>query len=556
MLVKYARSEATQLELLEPGDRVKTAGAMPAVQRVLDGLKPDKAYTYALVNAMGYSEFYGSNSNADWYGYCPELDFNGLLHAWPDIGHDLETDRMKGRGWPYGYPCFYGASVYAHHKNTSPTELGFGDVQYVFANPQMKRVELLLRIFNEEARKKGHLNIVERIVAGERCDVSMGAKIPFDGCSVCLDWDRVREARKTFDPKRHVHWGIAVLEQHRLRPIRGLAVTSKDYCSHLRTQRNAVLGDGRKVFMYNIFPRFFDISCVFIGADRTARVMWHMADAFRDDAPIPRSEPMSLATGLIDTLLAKTASHKAAELDKEITGTVEAVLNDSETAPEFRFDLLGREPRSLLSSAAALGILLSPPEFSRLLGGDGSGFSTATSKIDDAMAVDRRLVDAEVLQALRSLVPERSGFKPFVGPRIQHLSLQLSLPVTASEDSTDKIASLYNGYRLSVLESAEKLATAARTLLIEEPTPSKTAESPLAPLLLGAAPMVHLVAAHLRQKRDEGQQLGNMASLLAENPTFISLAVLGAGIRVAMAAESGGLLPSALRLIASAMKKG
>jgi hypothetical protein len=552
MLEKRAVTQNIQVELLHPGDRVKTAGAMPDVQRVLDSLRPEPAYTYAFVNAMGYSEFYGTNSNADWYGHCAELDFNGLLHAWPDIGQNLETDRMKGRDWPYGYPCFYGAAVYAHHKNSCPTELGFGDVRYVFANPVMKRVELLMRIHNEEARKKGHLNIVERIKAGERCDVSMGAKIPWDACSICTDWDAVKRAWATFDPMRHKHPGLAVLEQHKKKAIRGIAVTAVDYCSHIRTQRNQVLPDGRRAFMYNVFPRFFDISCVFIGADRTARVMWHLADSFRDDAPIP--QPLRVARLGLESLFSKTAS-KQAELEKEIpNGVIEKVLHDSDSAPEIRFDLMNQEPKQLLSSAAALGIVLSPTEFQRLLGGPGVPFSTASSKIDDSLAVGPRHLDEKLLSALTALVPERSAFRPFVEPRITTISGQIRITHPTCPHEEQKLAALYNGYRLSILEAGEKLAARASGHLVDDPFGLKTAAHPLAALLLGMAPVVHLVAAHLRRKQDEGQQLGTMAALVAENPTFISLAVLGAGIRVAMAAESGGLLPAALSLFAKAAK--
>jgi hypothetical protein len=550
MLEKRALCPGAQVELLHPGDRVKTAGAMPAVQAVLDQLRPEPAYTYALVNAMGYSEFYGTNSNADWYGYCPELDFNGLLHAWPDIGKNLETDRMKGRDWPYGYPCFYGATVYAHHKNTDPVQLGFGDVRYAFANPLMKRVELLMRIHNEEARKKGHLNIVERIHAGERCDVSMGAKIPWDACSICTDWDAVRRAWKTFDATKHLHPGIAVLQQHKIKAIRGIAVTSPDYCSHIRTQRNQLMPDGRRAFMYNIFPRFFDISCVFIGADRTARVMWHMAPAYRDDAPIPG--PARHARLSIDDLLQKSAG-KLAELDKEITdGVVERVLTDSDTAPEVRFDLMKQDPQKLLSSAAALGIVLSPAEFQRLLGGPGVPFSTATPGIDDSLAVSPKHLDQNLLAALTNLMPERSAFRPFVEPRITTISGQITIKSSQQPPGKEKLGALYNGYRLSVLEQGEKLAERARGYLVTDPLGAKLADSPLAALLLGTAPMVHLVAAHLRTQQDEGQQLGAMANQLADNLSFPSLAKLAMGIRIAMAEESQGLLPAALSLFGNA----
>ena len=553
MHIKRARAESSELELLRPGDRVKTAGAMPEVQRVLDSVKPDPRYTFCLVNAMGYSEYYGTNSNADWYGYCPELDFNGLLHAWPDIGKNVETDRMKGRDWPYGYPCFYGASVYAHHKNTDPVQLGFGDVQYAFANPQMKRIELLLRIHNEEARKKGHLNIVERIQAGERADVSMGAKIPWDACSICTDWAVVHKAWKTFDPLRHKHWGMAVLEYHKkVKPIRGLAVTAVDYCTHITSQKNQVQPDGRKAFMYNIFPRFFDISCVFIGADRTARVMWHKTDAFRDDAPIRRpsmSTPLRLARLGLEGLFDKVAS-KHAELEKEIPdGYIEKVLADSDTAPEVRFDLLNQDPKKLLSSAAALGILLSPTEFQRMLGGEAESFSTDQGGVDDSLAVGPRFVDSDLLTALSALAPERSGFRPFVEPRITTISAQITIRRPSDRPGTEKVAALYNGYRLSVLEQGEKLAERARGHLFDDPLGFQGASSPLAALLLGIAPVVHLLAAHLRQNEDGGQQLGTMASFIKNNPTFLSLAAFGAGVRLGMLVEKTGILSTAANLL-------
>lgn len=552
MLIKRALSHDVALELVQPGERVKTAGAMPEVQRVLDALRPDPAYTYALVNAMGYSEYYGTNSNADWYGYCPELDFNGLLHAWPDIGENLETDKMKGRDWPYGYPCFYGASVYAHHKNTDPVQLGFGDVQFAYANAEMKRIELLMRIHNEEARKKGHLNIVERIRAGERCDVSMGAKIPWDGCSICMDWDEVHRAWKTFDPTRHKHWGLAVLEYHqKVKKIRGLAVTAVDYCDHIRRQKNQVLSDGRKAFMYNVFPRFFDISCVFIGADRTARVMWHLTDAFRDDAPIPqplRAARLSLSE-FLDRLSMKTAG-KHAELEKEIPdGYIAKVLADSDTAPEVRFDLMKKDPLKILSSAAAMGIVLSPAEFQRLLGGPSVPFSTATSSIDDSLAVGPRHLDDDVLTALEQLAPERSAFRPFVEARITTISAKMPLPEAGAKLAADKLAALYNGYRLSVLAEGEKLAERARGHLVHDPLGPKTANCSLAALLLGFAPVVHFLAAHLRQRPGEEQRLGVMAPMMADSPSFSSLAKLGAAIRMVMSVEVSGMLPAALRLL-------
>jgi hypothetical protein len=106
-------------------------------------------------------------------------------------------------------------------------------------------------------------------------------------CSICLDWDEYRKAQQTFDPKKHKYVGEAVLAYHkkliadRGHGIRGLSITRKDYCEHARNNMNKILPDGRKVFVYNDYPRFFDISFVFIGADKTAKVMMKIASDSR-----------------------------------------------------------------------------------------------------------------------------------------------------------------------------------------------------------------------------------------------------------------------------------
>lgn len=538
------------IEILAPQTRVKTAGALPAVQAFLDSLRPDPTYTYALVNAMGFSEYFGPNSNADWYGLNPHLGFNGLLHAWPDIGKDIVADRMQGKQWPFGYPCFYNAAVYAHHKNHDPEKLGFGDVIFAYANTEMKRIELLMRVHNEEAAKKGHSSLLDRVASGERCDVSMGARVPFDLCSVCTDWAAVKKALSSFDAKKHRHEGVAVLEYHKtVKPIRGLAITRVDYCSCMRTMKNRVLPGGEKVFVYNDWPRFFDISFVYVGADRTARAMWVLSTrAKRDVAPNP-------VQGALQMLLENL---KVASIDKEIEDSkVEAVLRDSDTTPELPLrDLFpGTAAKDVLSSAAALGIVATPAEFQGLVAPGTSGlFDTATSGVSEDFVADPQRVLEPLLEALKHLCPERSGFAPFLEPRLP----KGPIPKVAQQDrqvsrspELDKIAAQYNGYRLSLLKEAAALTRRAEHLFTD-PLAKVAGTETLAALLLGVAPVLHLVASHLRRQADEGKQLGGMATFLAENPTFSSLATLGAGLRVAMIAEKGGMLAALASLLKAA----
>jgi hypothetical protein len=110
-------------------------------------------------------------------------------------------------------------------------------------------------------------------------DVSMGSRVPWDLCSICTDWKLYREALATYNPKEHKSPGEAVLKFHkRVKAhnnvgIRGLAVTRLEYCEHAKRNMNKILPDGRKVYVHNPYPRFFDISFVFTGADKTAKVM-------------------------------------------------------------------------------------------------------------------------------------------------------------------------------------------------------------------------------------------------------------------------------------------
>lgn len=947
MIIKRAylpgvRDGEPLVRMVRPGEATKTASAMaPGVQQFIDCLRPDPRYTYVLVNAMGNSWYYGANSNADWYGYNSHLNFDGLLHAWEDIGQNPEADRMKGRGWPYGYPTFYGATVYAHHKNTDPQRLGFGDVQYVSYNPEMKRVELVLRVFNEEAVKKGHTSILNRIRAGERVDVSMGCfkagamvsmadgttkpiedivvgdrvrthtggtgrvtelhrrkyrgeffeikpansdplhatvehpffaaydakdasrvwktevpefawryakdldgavlsrpkvtetvspgrhrgwegrshrdlrafarligyylaeghvvfnknervcgieltvskadavnqeisdlctaigtrnepvwrqrenspdawalqiydeelalicveyagrysktkrlaeevlywpqelqlellgaygngdgfaskdgsfsfstasgalasqvreilfrlgiptshqvlthkagtgfsaenttehvvfvgrqwaprlqafcakvivreakktknvfkdygdlwalpireyasysdeadvynfevegdnsyivngvaahncKVPFDEDSIITDWGLVREAWNTFDPKCHRHPGIAILDYHRkVRPIPGIAVTRAEYSDYMRTQKGQALPDGRRVFVYNCFPRFFDISFVWIGADRTARVMWHLSEGELPKTPVgsaSRGRTGPDLSSMLERLLGKTAM-----MEKEIPdGIAEAVHCDADAMPTMErttIRIMTNDPRRALSTLAGLGIVLKPTEFQRLVLGDRSdtlsrdlqkvSFDTSLQVIDDTYAVRGEDFDTKLASALQPLMKDRSGFAPYLNPRlVAPAKTAGAQPEVVRNALMDKLAAQYQGYRISVLEQAPELFPKVATYLDIDPLDlEKRSSAGLASILLGAGPVIHFLSSHLRDRAAKGQQLSTMARFVADNPSFTTASTVGGAIRAMITARNAGgagkLVGKALRTIGKAL---
>lgn len=262
------------VQLFQPGDirgaaeffgMGKTASPMlPAVQNYLGNLKPNPSSIYVLVNALGAGEYWGSNINGD---YFPEP---ALIH--------------RGRDW--GYESFYDAFPYKHHVNKDPSK-SFGKVELSVWHDQMKRVELVVAISRQLAKQFGAEDVIDKLDRGLFPDVSMGCKVPYDLCSICTDWTNYRRAQSTFDPNVHRTVGQAVLAWHKRQPIRGLSVTRNDYCEHLQQMLNRILPDGRKVYAINDYPRFFDISFVFIGADKTAKVMAKLAAAGMQDDVVP-----------------------------------------------------------------------------------------------------------------------------------------------------------------------------------------------------------------------------------------------------------------------------
>lgn len=187
-----------------------------------------KKSCYVLVNALGAGEFFGSNINADYF-------------PWDSLAHDGED---------FGYKTFLNAHAFQHHANKDPSR-AFGIPVLSVLNPRMKRVELVIKLDRDQAKDQGADGVITRIENGEFPDVSMGCKVPFDICSICGHHSKTRN----------------------------------DYCIHMRPPEelreiygpNKILPDGRRIYVINTRPRFFDLSFVFIGADKTAKVMAKLA---------------------------------------------------------------------------------------------------------------------------------------------------------------------------------------------------------------------------------------------------------------------------------------
>lgn len=553
MHIKYAlarnEDDSPTLQLVTPGKNVKTAGVLPAVSSFLEQLSPCSDRTYALGTALSDSKYFGSNSNADWYGYNPHLRMNGL--TWdPDKTNehgdytgwrtDPVVQQRLAKNWPYGYPTFYGANVFAHHKNHDPV-LGFGDVMMAYWNDVMKRVELVMRINNRQAAEKGHSGFLERLHTGKRVDLSMGCKIPFDACSICTDWGAVHEAMSTYNPKVHAHPGIPVLEAHRKKKIRGIAETRIEYCPCMVNQKNQILPDGRRVYVYNDFIKFFDISCVWIGADKTAKVMAVIGGTAKD-----WRRPVA----------------KKAEMEKEIPGGVAEILEDARTSPEIgSLSVFKKPPSTVLSTMATLGIIPTPSEFMRLvmpaMGEDavlqkcqarGVIFNINTPGIDRAYDFKPSEVDPHLAHVLGPWMGERSALEPHLSKRLKdpRRKKEAHVPLTALESPVlDDVARKYAGFRLGVIENIPKIVKTLDDLSVGWTEHGKMTPE-FAGLLLGIGTVVHLFASHLHDKETNGEQVGALQHLMAKNPGFSALASMGIAMRAAVEADKAGGITKAL----------
>ena len=204
----------------------KTAGIHPEVLKFKQMLEPEPNKTYVQILALGAGDFYGPNLNNDHF-------------PWAGLSHDHSSTPHP---YLHGYKTFLNAHSFAHHVNKDPAK-SYGDVILSALNHKMKRVELIVSIDHERCERNGGRNTLQKINDGEYPATSMGCRVPYDVCSICGNKARFRS----------------------------------EYCEHMRQMPGKIMRDGRKVFVYNHYPRFFDISFVFIGADRTSFVLEKIA---------------------------------------------------------------------------------------------------------------------------------------------------------------------------------------------------------------------------------------------------------------------------------------
>lgn len=310
------------VRLFRPEDGLEkyAANIHPQIQAWLSNYKPDPNLIVVLVNALGAGEYYGQNVNGDYFSW------EALSHSCDDscaAAHPIDSFTNK-KIPPYGYRTFLKASPYVHHRNKDP-ERAFGHVAVSVLNDKMKRVELVVVIDKDKAIRVGAERVIERLEAGEYPDVSMGARVPFDTCLICGHKSRTRN----------------------------------DYCYHIKELgMGHIMPDGRKVGVDNPYPRFFDISFVFIGADRTAKVMAKLAAVGSAEEA---AKVYDLSQEVEDGML------KAAEAMDAVTGVAKFVAPGIDDVVRVGLGVKRRKDKKKLAEPRISGVSLS--ESDRILAG-------------------------------------------------------------------------------------------------------------------------------------------------------------------------------------------
>lgn len=417
---------------IEQLNKTATSNYAPELMKVILNLNRKPERYYVVINALGSYEVWGSNRNGDAF---PEA---GLSHK------SLRTDMNTSND--YGYKTFeYYAKFYKHHVNKDPKR-SFGEIVFAHWNTALHRVEIIAAIDVVKGA-----DIVRSLETGEPVSVSMGCRVRFDRCSIC---------------------------QHK-------AKTRKTYCKHLKNYMGQIvtpelaalwskeLGKtilpGTMVFAYNDFPRFFDLSRVYIGADRTSFVLGKAASA----ELIIASTNLAEAYGVTDDMFDKVAIvKKRGNIDKEvgalgkddIDGTMKPANNVTvfrkaldekmnktiAAEPKFPNNLLNSiasiHPLSrILSTILGLGIHPKPDEFQRIilirvgqkpladeLEKQGTIFDYKSDVEPQDIDISNYYYDDALARSLASYLEKRSCFPTFLQPRLAEAmekSAQLPPPI-------------------------------------------------------------------------------------------------------------------------------
>ena len=317
------------LEPRHERDFTKTAATrdLPKeVDEAITNLARKKDHSYVLVTAMGDGETWGDNKNGDYFPNEGLLGLQNTSVMGELPGKDERADiklKVKPR-----YRTFVDGHFFHHHKNKIEQDPHFGYVPASIWNPKMRTVLLIIGVDRNKDPETAQM-----IDENKLLHVSMGAKLPWDRCSICGS-------------------------KHK---------SLLQYCPHLRNMMHKVMPDGRRVCAENLHPRFFDISKVlreaFIAGMQLEKVAYQMGDSLSVDLAdfYDIGQFDKLADIYKDATLYK-------EMPTHIEGTIANVCNTESDLPhQLLNDLAKMEPQHAWGALTKAGIIAKPNEFAYIL---------------------------------------------------------------------------------------------------------------------------------------------------------------------------------------------
>jgi len=416
--------------------------------KAMEGLKPRPEGVYVLLNALGAYEYWSSNKNGDAFpewslkSMAPPSDVTECISKW-NTSHP-EFCITPPSTAQYGTQTFVtDAKVYQLHANKDPLK-SIGDVIAAAYNDYMHRTELIVFIY--EARDP---MTVAAIRGGEPVPFSMGAKLPFDVCSICFN----------------------------------IAKNRGQYCEHLKFMLNKIMPDGRKVFSYNWFPKFFDISKVRVPADRSA---WSLKKVAAYNSQVYDLSILPPHRIVPENYLFKTSSTRklgamikevppeeagkplgSAPINPELLGFVRnQVASDcgcSRNMNDPQFDMAAKKHglRDTLSAMSLGGILAKPDELMRLMHMTGED-------IPESLALNNP--PAKLITVIRAHMPARSLTDPHFAERRKIALASANEPLSEVPHLRDDRYQRYLDLLHREMPSIVKVACSPRIRVALEPS--------------------------------------------------------------------------------------
>lgn len=300
---------------------------------------PKEGKSYVHLITLGAGEFYGPNSNADFFNKTA-----GRVRIPNPKKGEQEYLTLDGGLEKYHNTFMKYGGVYREHANGRKGNKSKGNLIAEGFNPQMKRGELIVELDNNEW--SGALN---KLASGKPVFWSMGAGVKFDICSECGN----------------------------------KAKTRGEYCDHMRNHKLEMTKEGNQIFAYNDAPHFHDISEVAVPADAIAHGLRKVASAALGAEYVKEESsnvwmPLSMMTKMAGTIEARRAEllEKMAEMEKRIIvkgmtpdeETVSQAFSKEEIPEEIAQKLDGLPLETVISSLNNAKIMLPPRSFVRIVG--------------------------------------------------------------------------------------------------------------------------------------------------------------------------------------------